>query len=397
MIYAGIDVAKYEHHLSIINSEGKVLLVDKQFLNNREGFKTMQRILKNALVTDNGIEIGLENTGHYGYNLIAFLRKHHYPVFAYNPLLIKKYIQGSTLRKTKTDSQDALKIAQKLRADIDKTSFETDDSMIELKSDTRYLEALKYKRAKTKLAYINVLDQTFPELTPELGASSTKYRTWVLTLLKKYPSTEKLAHGQIATITAIISKYSGKKYGEAKAIKLRELAINTIGQCSESLSFQLLQLIDALRFESQQISEAEQKVDTIMDNIKTPLLTVPGIGNTLAAIILSEIRNIDYFTSPNQILAFAGAEPSISRSGEQQGDYGHMVKHGSPELRWALFTAARLCARFSPTMRQYYHKKISEGKPYLVALSHVVKKLVRIIFHILKYNDSWSESRLKVD
>ncbi|WP_156642877.1 transposase, partial [Lactobacillus selangorensis] len=69
--------------------------------------------------------------------------------------------------------------------------------------------------------------------------------------------------------------------------------------------------------ESQQISEAEQKVDTIMDNIKTPLLTVPGIGNTLAAIILSEIRNIDYFTSPNQILAFAGAEPSISRSGEQ--------------------------------------------------------------------------------
>ncbi|WP_236698073.1 transposase, partial [Lactobacillus selangorensis] len=72
-------------------------------------------------------------------------------------------------------------------------------------------------------------------------------------------------------------------------------------------------------------------------------------------------------------------------------------KHGSPELRWALFTAARLCARFSPTMRQYYHKKISEGKPYLVALSHVVKKLVRIIFHILKYNDSWSESRLKVD
>ncbi|BEJ52123.1 IS110 family transposase [Lentilactobacillus buchneri] len=395
MIYAGIDVAKYEHHLSIIDDQGTVLLADLEFLNNREGFLTAQATLDNARTADGQVQVGLENTGHYGYNLISYLRQHKFQVFAYNPLLIKKYIQANTLRHTKTDPQDALEIAKKLRSDTTKVSFEADADIIELKSDTRYLEGLKRKRVKTKLAFTNVLDQEFPELAPNLGPVSAKYSQWLLALLKRYPSTDKLAHGRINTMTNIITKYSMKQHGEEMAIKVRELARETIGQASDSLSFQLLQLIDALQFETQQIKEADQKIHKIMNRIKTPLLSIPGVGETLAAIILAEIRNVNYFQSPNQILAFAGAEPSIIRSGEMQGNYGHMVKHGSTQLRWALFQAARLCAMYSPTMRAYYQKKRSEGKPYLVALSHVVKKLVRIIYHILKYNDPWSETVIR--
>lgn len=74
-----------------------------------------------------------------------------------------------------------------------------------------------------------------------------------------------------------------------------------------------------------------------------------------------------------------------------------MVKRGSSYLRWALHEAARLSAIWSPSMRQYYQKKIGEGKHFNVALSHVAKKLVRIIFHILKTGDLYQEDKMIVN
>ncbi|MFD1900992.1 transposase [Enterococcus termitis] len=124
---------------------------------------------------------------------------------------------------------------------------------------------------------------------------------------------------------------------------------------------------------------------------------MPGIGNNLGSILLAEIRDIRNFKSPSQLLAYAGAEPSISTSGTHQTETGHMVKRGSSQLRWALHEAARLCAIWSPSMRQYLDKKLSEGKHFNVALSHVVKKLVRIIFRVLKTGEPFEEDKMIVN
>lgn len=117
----------------------------------------------------------------------------------------------------------------------------------------------------------------------------------------------------------------------------------------------------------------------------------------LGSIILAEIRDIHNFKFPNQLLAYAGCEPSISTSGTNQIESGHMVKRGSSQLRWALHEAARLMSVWSPSMRLYLEKKRSEGKHYGVAISHVVKKLVRIIFQLLKNNESYDEEKMIVN
>jgi len=63
-----------------------------------------------------------------------------------------------------------------------------------------------------------------------------------------------------------------------------------------------------------------------------------------------------------------------------------MVKRGSSYLRWALLEAARLVAMRDKTFHDYYHKKKAEGKHHYVANSHVAKKLVRVIHHLLTNN-----------
>ena len=139
------------------------------------------------------------------------------------------------------------------------------------------------------------------------------------------------------------------------------------------------------------------QVEKIIKDIDPPLLSIPGIGMTLGSVILAEIRDIGNFKSPNQLFAYAGAEPSVSTSGTNQIDTGHMVKRGSSQLRWALHEAARLSTVWSPAMRRYLDKKLSEGKHYNVAISHVVKKLVRIIFRVLKTSEPYDETRMIVN
>lgn len=121
--------------------------------------------------------------------------------------------------------------------------------------------------------------------------------------------------------------------------------------------------------------------------MKTPLISIPGISYTLASIILSEVGDITRFQTPAKLLAFAGLEPSIYQSRKFQAIGTSMVKRGSTYLRWAIIQAARfLVAMRDPTFKLYQEKKKSEGKHHYVAISHTSKKLLKVIFHLLKNN-----------
>lgn len=127
--------------------------------------------------------------------------------------------------------------------------------------------------------------------------------------------------------------------------------------------------------------KAKKEVARLMSEIDSPILMIPGIGYKLGSVILAEIRDIKNFRSPNQLLAYAGAEPSVSTFGMNQTETRRMIKRGSSQLRWALHEFARLMSIWSPSMRVYFQKKLAEGKHYNVTISHVVRKLVRIIYH----------------
>lgn len=157
MLYVGIDVAKNKHDLAVIDEMGTIIDKNFRFENSYLGFQKLQ-IKLNSLSEPlkHSILIALEDTGHYAYNLIIFLRKLGYTVLTYNPLLIKEFVKSLTLRKTKTDIKDALTIAQKLKADTHPERFEVDESMQELKELTRYQSRLIKARSKNKNALCKI-------------------------------------------------------------------------------------------------------------------------------------------------------------------------------------------------------------------------------------------------
>jgi transposase len=126
------------------------------------------------------------------------------------------------------------------------------------------------------------------------------------------------------------------------------------------------------------------KIKELYDNLDSHLLSVPGVGKILAPIILAEIGDINYFNKPSKLIAFAGIDPSQNQSGNKASSNEKTSKRGSPYLRHAIFTASLVAMKYSDDLRAYYDKKKSEGKHHFVALTGVSRKLLTIIYFILK-------------
>lgn len=392
MLFVGIDVAKYKHDIAVMDDSGAVRETHLRIQNNRAGFLSLNQTLEKLPQQPNEeIMIALEDTGIYSENLLHFLRSRHYTVHTYNPLLIKEFAKSASLRKTKTDQKDALTIAHKCFLDRIPSPPGIHPDIIELKRLTRHRSRMGKYQSTLKVQYTRVLDLAFPELTSLISKPSLHLK-YVYALLSAYPSTDQLASAHLTTLSTLLSKASKGRVGKNRAKQIRDLARDSIGTVSEGLAFELTHLIQTIRFYNQLLEETDQRIQSMMKRIQSPILTIPGISHRLGSVIISEVQSIHHFQNPGQLLAFSGLEPSIYQSGEFSGQ-GKMVKRGSPALRWAILQAARLIVRYSPTFTDYFTKKLAEGKHYNVALSHVAKKLVRVMFYLLKTEQSFDESK----
>ena len=382
MIYAGIDVAKDKHDCLIINSDGEVLFKAFTIANNRVGFDELyQKILS---VTDDlsQIKVGLEATGHYSYNILGYLLDKGLTTFVINPLHTNLYRKSLSLRKTKTDKVDAHTIATMLMSDVNLKSYsDTSYHNEELKSLTRYRFDKVKERAKLKTSISRLVTILFPELeklTPTLHMAS------ISALLSEYPGALQVASAHLTRLTNLLYESSKGRYGRDTAIVFREAARTSIGSNMPAKSLELkhtLKLMDELDSE---INEIEQVIKGIMDQIHSPVLTIPGISYRMGAMILAEIGDFSRFDSPDKILAYAGLSPSTYQSGQLESSYSHMETRGSRYLRYALFNAAKFVCHWDPNFAAYLAKKRAEGKHYNVAVSHAAKKLVRVIYQLEK-------------
>lgn len=123
-------------------------------------------------------------------------------------------------------------------------------------------------------------------------------------------------------------------------------------------------------------------------------MSVPGIGPISSAVIYSEYGDILNFSNPGQMLAFAGIEPGINESGTESHG-GRMVKRGSSQPRYVLINCCLSLIRFDMTFASYYAKKREEGKPHRVVITHVAKKLIRVIYALEKQDIDYNPQKLR--
>jgi transposase len=297
-----------------------------------------------------------------------------------NPLYTSLSRKSISLRKTKTDKVDARTIAGMIMSDVSLKPYS--DKLYhneDLKSLTRYRFDKVMQRAKLKQSVSRLVNILFPELETLV---STLHGKAVYELLLEFPSAQHIASANLKHITHLLNTSSKGRFKRVTADEIREAARKSISSYLPAKSLELKHTIKLIRELTSEIAEIEAEIKKIMDAIDSPILSIPGIGQNLGAMIIAEIGDFSRFDNPDKILAFAGCSPTTYQSGQLYSSHAKMEKRGSRYLRWALLNAAAYVCNWEPTFAAYLQKKRAEGKHYYVALSHAAKKLVRLLYHL---------------
>jgi len=126
------------------------------------------------------------------------------------------------------------------------------------------------------------------------------------------------------------------------------------------------------------------------------LTSIPGIADTSAAAILAELGDVTQFTRARQVAAFAGLVPKIRHSGSSVRGRATLSKRGSSRLRRALYFPAMTALRFNPLIRALRDRLKERGKAKMAILGAAMRKLLHIVFGVLKSGKPFDPNILSV-
>ena len=371
MIYAGIDVAKDKHDCFITNSDGEVLFKAFTIQNNRDGFDDLYQ--KITSVTDDltKVKAGLEATGHYSYNILGYLLDKGLATFVINPIHTNLYRKSLSLRKTKTDKVDAHTIAAMLMSDVNLKSYS--DTLYhneELKSLTRYRFNKVKERAKLKTSVSRLVTILFPELEQLV---STIHRASVYALLSDFPGASAIATAHLTRLTHLLETASKGRCSKDTTILFRDAARASIASPMPAKSLELKHTIRLIQELTSEMNEIEHEIQSMMDEIKSPILSIPGISYRMGTMMIAEIGDFSRFDTHDKILAYAGMSPSTYQSGQLESSGSHMEKRGSRYLRYALYNATKYVCHWDSTFAAYLWCGIKKLTAY--SLGFIMKSL----------------------
>lgn len=384
MYYLGIDIGKNNHEAGFIREDGSHVGKSLRFTNTQEGFEKLTQLIQDRLPQDETFCIGMEATGHYWLALYSFLHEQGYILHVINPIQSDS-LRNFHIRQQKTDAVDCFLVAEVIRFGKFTETHLADENILILHNFARFRESLKDSCANYKRQVITVLDQVFPEydkLFSNLFGQSSK------AFLKTYGTPEQAMEVDTDSLADLLNKASRGRHSADKAQQLKEAASRSVGVtiCSDAFAFQLKILIEQIEFTEGQLHEIENKIDTQLKKINSVIQTIPGVGAATGAMILAEIGDINRFSTPKKLVAFAGMDPTMMQSGKFTGQHNRLSKKGSPYLRRAVWMAAVSASRHDPVFKAFYEKKRSEGKSHGTAIGAVSRKLLYTIHAVLKAN-----------
>ena len=381
--FLGIDIAKTNHVASLIGADGSVVIRAIKFKNSNEGYTKLLNTIQNKLNDLSNINIAMEATGHYWLSLYSALVDDGFNVSVYNPYQIKSYRGAYNNRKQKNDIIDSIIIADYLRVFGMKDSKLPQEDLMALKQFTRFRSNIVENVSSIKVQVIGLLDKVFPEykdfFCDVFGVTSKQ-------ILLNCPTPDDIIRISTTKLANLLSKNSRGKFGKDDALNMKEVAKSSFGIkfTTDACSFEIKQLINQVIFLESQLEDVDKQISELYNKLDSHLLSVPGIGIKLAPTILAEIGDINNFDKPSKLIAFAGVDPSENQSGNKLSTNNKLSKRGSPYLRHAIYTASLVAISNEPKLRSYYDKKINEGKHHFVALAGISRKLLTIIYYILK-------------
>ena len=382
MFIVGIDIAKHTHQASVMNPDGSLIGKSIKISNTSSGFESFIAKLKDIDPDLSHFEFGMESTGHYWLNLYTHLSDLGCTVHVINPVQ-SDALRGLYIRQTKNDIKDSAIIADVIRIGRYCETTVSDDKMLALRDLTRQRFYLVDMISDLKRKSLTLIDRIFPEY-PKLF--SDIFGSTSLELLANCNTPEDIIAIDTDKLVEMLSTASKGRFKREKAEKIKAAAQNSFGAllCTDRTSFMLKQFVEQIKFLENQLDELNEMISERLAEFNSPITSITGIGDVLGASILSEIGDISRFESADKLAAFAGIDPTVSQSGNFLGTKNKMSKRGSPYLRRAIWLAATAAILHDPAIKAFYDRKKAQGKHHYVCVGYICRKLINIIFSVLK-------------
>ena len=209
----------------------------------------------------------------------------------------------------------------------------------------------------------NLLARVFPELATLTEDMSVG---WVLKLLDKYPTAERIAAAHRSSLEKI--PHLSAEQAEAVHLAAAGSVASLRGTVAEAL---VRGLVAQVRISQQAEKDLKRLLTTAFADLPASahlrVVTIPGIGEATAAVLVAKIVDIDRFATADHLVGYFGIFPEENSSGvDKQGHplpagTMHMCQKGNDLARGYLWNAARVAIRCNPAIRALYGRLKSRG------------------------------------
>ena len=383
LILVGIDIGKNKHTFSIIDKgTGEILSNPAFFDNNQTGFLYLIKNLSNYAKSE--LLIGMEDTGHYHFALLKYLLDNHYTVALINPTTtdLTRKIQGGI---TKNDTLDSITICDVISSNHRKKPYRITKvnrfDLYEQKQLTRHHHNLKEELNIYKNRLQKCIDIVFPEFN---SLFNSKYGIVYMSVLKTFSSANAIANADIRSIRKCFEfKGQGGRRISLSAEQLKTAAKTSVGIPSAAEEIQIRHLVCQIELLEEQLSEIDKRIEEFSVKNNSTILSIPGISHFSGTSILAELGDICNYQKASQIIKFAGVAPYHYESSQFTAQHTAITKKGSRYLRKTLYQIILPVINNNEVFRTYYNKKLAEGKGHRCAQGHCIRKLLRVIYHLL--------------
>jgi transposase len=389
VIGVGIDTARYGHRVTFLRSDKQPAASPLDVLESRAGYEQLRQTLERLAQLQPGVKfhVRIDSAGQYAANLEQFLRGLPLPL----ELSMGEPARNAAYRKAhfpkrKTDASDSLANARYAVVERPAATPATPAELLELREVVSRLESQTKQTTRLINQLHNLLARVFPELAAQVADLGT---SWVLKLLERYPTPQRLARARPESLTAI------PYLKPERAVALQQAARVSVGslqgEVAEALVRQAIREIELSQTLTKDLKKLMiQAFDALADGPHKLLSTILGIGPGTTAAIVAKVVSIDRFATPGQLVSYFGTFPEENTSGyDRRGrplppGTMHMSRQGNDLVRRYLWMGARAAILHNPAIRALYARQKARGKRGDVALGHCMRKLLHLVFAVWK-------------
>lgn len=405
----GIDVSSKDLVTSMISEETCEVVFQGNFVNDLKGATELKTIIINTANSNHldQVVIGMEATSIYSFHPAMFfqedqdLKKFDTQSVVIDPKKTKRY--HDVFAEDKNDQIDAFYIADFLRVGRYSTGIVRQENYIALQRLTRSRYELVQSLVRAKQHFIENLYYKLNKLVISDELNTSVFGSTMMSLLTEDMTTDDLLNTSINDLADYLNEHGRGRFANPEALaKTIQKAVRASYRLNKvianSVDTALSVYAEEIKAFQKMIKGLDKAIEEVMKVIgkeEEVLRSIPGIGPVYAAGILAEIGQIDRFDNEAKLAKYAGLSWKEKQSGNYASDNTPLKRTGNAYLRYYLVEAANRVRIQDPVFGKYYQRKYKEVKrtPSKRALVLTARKLIRVIFFLLKNHQIYQEKR----